>query len=111
MTRRRFRYDPERREMVEVSRDWSDAERRAPVPTEQLVYGGLGTATDGTPIDSRTKHRNYLRATGTALASDYAESWKKAEQQRSDFYAGRHEHKGLKQAIAQAYDQVRGRKR
>lgn len=96
--------------MVEVGAEWTDTERRAQTPTEELVYGGL-RATDGTPINTRRRHREYMQANGLALASDYTESWKKADQQRGDFFAGRHQHEGLKEAIGQAIDTVRRRKR
>lgn len=74
MSRRRFifRPDPDTGEVVsvEVTRDWSDAETRAPVATEGIAYSNL-RATDGTPIDSRAKHREYMRAHGVALQSDF----------------------------------------
>lgn len=114
MSRRRYMFCRETKEMVEVGADWSDAERRAPTVTEELVYGGAGTATDGTPINSRKKHREYMKANGLALASDYTEAWAKAEKWREDFKAGRHlgahNHPGLREAIGRAVDKVRGRK-
>ncbi len=109
MTRRRYRYDEETKQMVEVGADWTDAERRAQVPTEELIYGGLA-ATDGTPINTRRRHREYMQQNGLALAGDYTETNARAAKQRENFFAGRHDHKGLKEAISQAYDQVKRRK-
>lgn len=96
--------------MVEVGSDWSDVERRAPVPTEELVYGQAGTATDGTLINTRRRHREYMQANGLAMASDYTEAWKLGAKRREDFFAGRHKHEGLREAIGRAVDKVRGRK-
>lgn len=107
MSRRRYRYSPELKEVVEISPDWTDAERRAPVVTEELVYGNAGTATDGTPLNSRSKHREYMKQNGLAMASDYAQQWEKASKQHDDFYAGRHEHKGLREAIGRTLEQQR----
>ncbi len=107
MTRRRYRYNPETKAVEEIGADWTDAEKRAPVPTEELVYGGLGTATDGTPIDSRRKHRDYMKANGLGLVSDYTQQNAKAEQKRQDFFAGRHEHKGLREHISRAIETVK----
>lgn len=108
--KRRYRYSLETKQMVEVGAEWTDAERRAQTPTEELTYGHL-TATDGTPLDTRRKHREYLEHHGLALADDYKETWEKASQRRKDFYAGRHAHEGLKEAIGRAVEQVRSRKK
>lgn len=39
-------------------------------------------ATDGTPIDTRTKHREYMRARGITTIDDYTNAFKKGEQER-----------------------------
>lgn len=44
-------------------------------------YDGL-RATDGTPIDSKAKYRNYLKATGLTPLSDFKESLPKAMSKR-----------------------------
>lgn len=110
MSRRRYRYNPETKAVEEVGADWTDAERRAPVATEELTYGGM-RATDGTRIDSKKRHREYMKQNGLAMASDYTEAHAKAAQQRENFFAGKHDHKGLKEAIGRAYDAVRSRRR
>ena len=88
MSRRRYRYDPDVGAVVEIGSDWTDVERRAQTPTEELVYGNLGTSTDGTPINSRTKHREYMKRNNLALADDYKHSWEKAAKERESFYRG-----------------------
>jgi hypothetical protein len=98
MTRRRYVYTDggvPLPEPIEVSEDWTNAERRAPAATEELVYGGA-QATDGTPINTRKRHREYLASKGLAMASDYSPEYlarAKAEKQRN-----------FKEAIARAYD-------
>jgi hypothetical protein len=99
--RGRFIYDPETKSMVRVDADWTDAERRAPTPTEGLVYGNL-QASDGTPIDTRRKHREYKRQNGLADKSDYTEHNKKSEARRADYYGGRGFDQGLTETIGRA---------
>ena len=96
---------------VEVTDDFTGAERRAQTSTEALTYGGL-VATDGTMIDSRKKHREYMHRNGLALSDDYKQTWSKAEQGREKFFKGDHDHKERKQAIGRSiYELERGKKR
>lgn len=44
-------------------------------------YDGVA-ATDGTPIDSRTKHREYMKRNDLAMTSDFKETWAKAALER-----------------------------
>ena len=44
-------------------------------------YDGL-TATDGTPIDTRTKHREYMKSHDLAMADDFKNTWAQAQQKR-----------------------------
>lgn len=44
-------------------------------------YDGLA-ATDGTPINTRTKHRQYMKEKGYGLVSDFKETWAAAARER-----------------------------
>jgi len=44
-------------------------------------YDGL-RATDGTPIDTKQRHREYMRRNGLALADDFKDEWAKAKRER-----------------------------
>lgn len=70
-TRERGRFVYRDGQAVRVGEDWTDAERRAQTATEELLYGG-GKATDGTPINSRKRFKEYLRQNGLTHASDYS---------------------------------------
>lgn len=48
-------------------------------------YDGL-RATDGTPIDSRAKHREYMSRHGLTTIDDFKETWAKAAQRRAEVY-------------------------
>ncbi len=52
-------------------------------------YDGL-QASDGTPIDTRTKHREYMKRNGLTIADDYKGEWAKAEKDRRDRMTGSH---------------------
>lgn len=71
MTRRRYRVDPKTGDFYEVELD-------APVtPRLELVtdghYEGL-RSTDGVPIDTRKRHREYMKARGLALYDDFKQT-------------------------------------
>jgi len=50
-------------------------------------YDGL-SATDGTPINSRTKHREYMKVNGLTTCDDFKDTWAKARQQRDAYFTG-----------------------
>ncbi len=68
-------------------------------------YDGL-TATDGTPIDTRAKHRAYMRERGLTTIDDFTETWKREAQAREARIAG--EDKTRASDIAQAIEQLGG---
>lgn len=85
MSRRRYRWDEEAKQLVEVGDDWR------PTPRVELQtgahYEGL-RATDGTPIDTRQRHAEYMKRNNLALAADFQRTWaelpkKKAEAERA----------------------------
>lgn len=50
-------------------------------------YDGL-CASDGTDISTRSKHREYMKRNGLVTFDDYAESFKKAEAERTAYRTG-----------------------
>lgn len=65
-------------------------------------YDGL-RATDGTPIDSRSKHREYMRRHGLTTTDDYTNTWKQAENERQKFRKAEHQDKQLRETIAREF--------
>jgi len=102
VSRKRYRYNTETKQVEEIGADWTDVDRRAPAATEELVYGNLGTAPDGTRIDTRKRHREYMKANNLALADDFKDTWAKAEQERKAFHSGQHKAEGLREQIGRA---------
>jgi hypothetical protein len=50
-------------------------------------YDGL-RATDGTPIDSRSKHREYMKVNNLTTADDFKGEWSQARRQRDAYFTG-----------------------
>lgn len=113
-TRGRFVYRPNPEtgqvEAVQVDADWEGAERRAPVPTEEFVYGNA-CATDGTPINTRKRHREYLKATGLAMAQDFTETTAREKAKREAIAQGRLPDKQRREAVGRALYQHKTRTR
>lgn len=79
MTRRRYWVNPETGELEEMG-------ERVETPRIELMLGnhyeGL-KATDGTRIDSRKRHANYMRDNGVGLVSDFKKTIAEAPTRRA----------------------------
>lgn len=103
MPRTRYRWDPELKELVEVSPDW------APTPRMELMTGSFyeGTiSTDGVPIDTRKRHSDYMRANDLAMASDFKNVIAKEKAKREAVRAGQYDIKQNRAATEAAWTQV-----
>lgn len=106
--RRKYRWDEEQQCLVEVDLNYRTPERLPVVGDSH--YDGL-RATDGTPIDTRAKHREYMRANGLTTADDFTETWKKASESRAEFLATGGDHKGRRESIERTIYQLEQRQR
>ena len=90
MARRRFIWDRELDTLVEVTPDYEQPGRddARNILASDAIYDGL-RASDGTPIDTRTKHREYMRRNGLTTIDDFTDTWKHARKQRDDYYTGK----------------------
>jgi len=64
-------------------------------------------ATDGTLLDTRTKHREYMRARGLTTADDFKQQWQRESGSRDQFYTSAPDRERAHQ-IARAMDNYRG---
>lgn len=72
--------------MVEVTADYEPEPRdHSELLWNDRSYNDL-KATDGTPIDSRAKHRAYMRMHGLTTADDFTDTWKKAAEARKRYF-------------------------
>jgi hypothetical protein len=90
MTRRRYRYDPESGEMVEITPGYQPPPRRGALNHMGGLWGdrhydGL-RATDGADISTRKRHREYMKRTGLTTADDFKQTWANAAKEREQYY-------------------------
>jgi len=90
MTRKTWHYDPEVGEMVE-----------GPGPSRVDGHSGDGwrfsdrvysaspfVAPDGTVIDSKKKHRDYMKRNNLTTTDDFTNTWKQKQAEREAFFTG-----------------------
>jgi hypothetical protein len=88
---------------VQVDGEWDDAPRSTG-DLGKFEYSNL-RATDGADISSPTKRREYMRAMGVTDASDFKETWAKAQYEREAFRKGEHHSPERREAIGRiAYE-------
>lgn len=109
MSRKRYRYNPETKAMEEMGAAWTDAPRSTG-DLGKFEYDNL-RATDGTDISSRTKMRDYLKATGLAVLSDYRETLPKAQARREAAFTGAADKRERREAVGRALYSLRKGKR
>lgn len=84
---RRYRWDAEKKEMVEITGEEPTPMGFGLRTSEGELYDGART-TDGVDISTRKKRREYFKATGTTDVSDYKEQWAKQAEERRAHFAG-----------------------
>jgi putative FmdB family regulatory protein len=63
-------------------------------------YDGL-RAHDGSDISSRTKHREYMKRNNLTMTSDFTNSWKENERQRTQLREASFQDKELRTTVAE----------
>ena len=87
--RRRYRFDPELGEMVELTGDYERELKKGALNHLGSLWGdrhyaGL-QATDGADISTRKRHREYMRRTGYTTADDFTNTWAEAKKKREHY--------------------------
>lgn len=86
MARRRYIQNSETGELVEVALDYQAPPKNADhVLWNDRAYDGL-QATDGTAINSRSRHREYMKAHNLTLMDDFKGTWQKSREQRDAYF-------------------------
>lgn len=75
--RRRYVWDPELGQCVEVTPEYVGQRRDEGRRSEEEVYGHV-QATDGTDLSTRARHRNYMRDNNLTVASDFTKTWERS---------------------------------
>lgn len=68
-------------------------------------YEGL-QATDGTPIDTRRRHQEYMRRNGVAMADDFRGVWARAAEHRADLATTGGDHAARRRTIERVIHQL-----
>lgn len=66
-------------------------------------YEGIRSPIDGAVIDSRTKHRQYMKDNNLAMYDDFKDTWAAAEKRREAVRTGHFDTKERKEAIEKAW--------
>jgi hypothetical protein len=77
MSRRRYVWSTDENRLVEVTPEYVGQRRDEGRRSEEEIYGHT-TATDGTDLSTRARHRNYMREKGLTVAADFTQTWEKA---------------------------------
>lgn len=64
-------------------------------------YENLGLQ-DGTVVNSRRQHREYMTRRGLTLADDFKQTWKDNEKKRESFRSGDFDRKERREALGRA---------
>jgi hypothetical protein len=70
--------------------------------SDRLYSAAPFRAHDGTLIDSKRKHREYMRRHGLSTADDFKGTWDRAAKQREQAYTGRHDRRARLEAVRRA---------
>lgn len=102
MPRTRYRWDEASQKLVEVGSDWSPS-ARLEINVDRN-YENLDLQ-DGTVVNSRRQHREYMKARGLTLADDYKGAWARAAEARQEIRQGTNDSRARRDAIGRAvYD-------
>lgn len=86
-----------------------EVEVDAPLPPRvEIATGNFyegARATDGTPIDTRKRHREYMKREGVAMADDFKETRARAAEARARYLSGEPE-KATREAVQRAWYEV-----
>jgi hypothetical protein len=109
MARQTWHWDPEQGKLVE-----GPGPRRVDGSgdgwrySDRIYSGSPFKAHDGTIIDSKKKHRDYMKRHGLTTTDDYKGEWSRKAKEREAFYTGRHDRDARREAVARALEKHRG---
>lgn len=108
----RYVYDPITKEMVPGT-----SPRRVDGPSgdawrynDRLYSDNPFKAPDGTLIDSRSKHREYMKRAGVTTMDDFKDTWEQKRKERDAFYTpgASHDSKSRREDLERAIVKLGG---
>lgn len=110
MSRSTWHWDPEQGKLVEgPGPRRSDGSGDGWKFSDRMYSGTPFKAPDGTVIDSKKKHREYMKRAGVTTMDDFKGDWDRAQARRDDVFAGRNDKAQRIEAIKHALE-VHGRR-
>lgn len=97
-------------EPIEVTSDWKQPDVGPSLKSEEEVYGKLAPATDGTRLDSKRRHAEYMRANNLTIADDFKNTWAAAEVKRERMAQGDFDHARRRETIGRAAYEIEKKK-
>jgi hypothetical protein len=77
--------------------------------SDRIYSGAPFKGVDGTIIDSKRKHREYMKRHNLATVDDFKGEWDRARKRREDVYTGRHDKQQRREAVLRAMEKAYGR--
>lgn len=103
----RYIYDPVTREMVPGC---SPRRVDGPIVSDRLYSDDPFVAPDGTLIDSKKSHREYMTRAGVTTMDDFKDHWEQKRIEREAFYTpgASHDSKSRREDLERAIVQLGG---
>jgi len=76
--------------------------------SDRLYSGTPFKGVDGTIIDSKRKHREYMKRHNLATVDDFKGTWDRKAQEREAVFTGRHDKQQRREAVMRAMEKARG---
>lgn len=107
--RRTYHYDEQTKSMVEgpAPSRTTGASGDGWRFSDRLYSGTPFVGADGTVINSKKKHREYMRRHNLTTADDYQGVWKQKEQERAEFYTKGTDRCERREEVARAFEKSR----
>jgi hypothetical protein len=72
--------------------------------SDRLYSAAPFKAPDGTVINSKRKHREYMKRTGLTTADDFKGTWDAAAKRREDVFTGNADRRERREAVERAME-------
>jgi hypothetical protein len=76
--------------------------------SDRIYSGAPFKGVDGTIIDSKRKHREYMKRHNLATVDDFKGTWDRKAKEREAVFTGRHDKQQRREAVARAMEKARG---
>lgn len=103
---RRFRWDPELKKLVPAGGMTEAQAQHAAVMVGRFYENQHALDPQKTDIGSRRKHREYMKANGLTIATDFTEQWKKDSLEKERIRKGEHDRKERREQVDRAWHKV-----